>query len=161
MATGFASEIFLSSEDETTAFGRDIAPHLQAGDVLLLSGPIGAGKTHFARAVIQSRLAAVGRAEDVPSPTFTLVQIYDDGVTELWHADLYRLTDPQEVFELGLDDAFDTGIVLIEWPDRLGDAHPPGALHIAFSGNDDTRHLSLTSTDPRWEQIVPQNAAAR
>ena len=76
----------------TTALAERLAPRLGPGDTLLLSGPIGAGKTHFARALIKARLRAAGRDEDVPSPTFTLVQTYDDGICEIWHADLYRLT---------------------------------------------------------------------
>ena len=76
-------------------------------------------KSHFARALIQSRLAAIGRFEDVPSPTFTLVQCYDLGSVDLWHADLYRLTSPSECDELGLVDAFESAICLVEWPDRL------------------------------------------
>ncbi|WER11305.1 tRNA (adenosine(37)-N6)-threonylcarbamoyltransferase complex ATPase subunit type 1 TsaE [Rhodobacter capsulatus] len=102
---------------------------LRAGDVLLLDGPIGAGKTHFARALIRARL---GGAEDVPSPTFTLVQVYDAD-PEIWHADLYRLTHPDEAVELGLEEAFDAAICLIEWPERLGDLAPENALLLQFS----------------------------
>ncbi len=82
----------LPTPEATTAFAAALAPRLRAGDALLLEGPIGAGKTHLARALIQARLAAAGRLEDVPSPTYTLVQTYDDGGTEIWHADLYRLS---------------------------------------------------------------------
>jgi tRNA threonylcarbamoyladenosine biosynthesis protein TsaE len=102
---------------------------LRAGDCLLLEGQIGAGKSHFARAFIQARL---GRAEDVPSPTFTLVQSYQADV-EIWHADLYRLSHPDEVLELGLDEAFDSAICLIEWPDRLGSLLPKGAMRLRFA----------------------------
>ena len=90
---------------------------LRAGDCVLLEGPIGAGKTHFCRALIRARL---GREEDVPSPTFTLVQTYDADV-EIWHADLYRLSHPDEALELGLEDAFASAICLVEWPERLGE----------------------------------------
>lgn len=112
------TRIFTLSDAEATAdFARRLGQELQPGDTVLLSGPIGAGKTHFCRSLIQSRLMA---AEDVPSPTFTLVQTYDSEAGEIWHADLYRLSDPAEVVELGLTDAFKSCICLVEWPDRLG-----------------------------------------
>jgi tRNA threonylcarbamoyladenosine biosynthesis protein TsaE len=120
--------LFLADADETTRLGAWFAAHLRAGDCVLLEGSIGAGKSHFARAFIQARL---GRAEDVPSPSFTLVQTYTADV-EVWHADLYRLSHPDEVLELGLDEAFDTAICLIEWPDRLGKLTPRSALRLSF-----------------------------
>src|SRR6056297_2376404 len=116
-----ATHLTLATPESTDRLAALLAPLLVAGDVVLLSGPIGAGKTHFARALIQTRLAAQGRMEDIPSPTFTLVQTYDDEEVEIWHADLYRLTSADDVIELGLDEAFETAITLIEWPDRLGD----------------------------------------
>lgn len=141
----------LASPDATADFARGIAQTLRAGDVLLLSGEIGAGKTHFARALIQSILTT---AEDVPSPTYTLVQSYDTTRGALWHADLYRLSDPDEAVELGLSDAFEEAICLIEWPERLQDLRPAGALHLAFAATDpddtERRELRLTSDDPRW-----------
>jgi tRNA threonylcarbamoyladenosine biosynthesis protein TsaE len=142
----------LPSEAATAAFAERLAPGLRAGDTLLLSGPIGAGKTHFARALVKARLRAAGRDEDVPSPTYTLVQTYDDGRVEIWHADLYRLTGPAEAVELGLDAAFGLAVVLVEWPDRLGDLAPPNALSLAFeAGADDgARRVTLRSDDPRW-----------
>jgi tRNA threonylcarbamoyladenosine biosynthesis protein TsaE len=133
----------LCSPEATTEFARRIAPLLKAGDTLLLAGDLGSGKTHFARGLIQARLPA---PEDVPSPTFTLVQTYDVGKVEIWHADLYRLTDPQDVWELGLDAAFGAAICLIEWPDRLGHDLPPGALSLTFAADpdaDDIRHVTL------------------
>ena len=123
----------LPDAEATARLGRQLAPLLRPGDVLLLEGPIGAGKTHFARALIQARL---GHAEDVPSPTFTLVQTYEakpDIWPDIWHADLYRLTHPDEVVELGLQEAFETAICLVEWPDRLGDLTPETALRLQFA----------------------------
>ena len=114
--SGFSASSFLTNDEDTTAFGKAMAPLLVAGDVVLLSGPIGAGKTHLARAIIQARLTV---AEDVPSPTYTLVQTYVTTDCEIWHADLYRLGDSSELEELGLLDAFDTAIVLIECPTVL------------------------------------------
>jgi tRNA threonylcarbamoyladenosine biosynthesis protein TsaE len=121
--------VFLPGPDDTARLGVWFAGKLRPGDVVLLCGDIGAGKTHFARALIQARL---GRLEDVPSPTFTLVQTYDAGDTEIWHADLYRLTHPDEVAELGLEAAFDTAICLIEWPDRLGCMTPARAINLTL-----------------------------
>lgn len=132
--------LFLPDEEATGRLAAWFASRLAAGDCLLLEGQIGAGKSHFARALIRARL---GRMEDVPSPTFTLVQSYDAGDVEIWHADLYRLTNPDEALELGLEEAFDTAICLIEWPDRLGGARPPGAIRIALSMKDDGRMATV------------------
>ncbi|WP_137700930.1 tRNA (adenosine(37)-N6)-threonylcarbamoyltransferase complex ATPase subunit type 1 TsaE [Marimonas lutisalis] len=139
----------LNSADQTAGFARTLAPRLRAGDVLLLSGGIGAGKTHFARSLIQSLLEY---PEDVPSPTFTLVQVYDAPGFEIWHSDLYRLGHADEVIELGLLDAFETALCLVEWPDRLGDLAPPDALHMAFAlGQDeDARTLTLDWRGGDW-----------
>lgn len=119
----------LPDEAATVALGRRLAKAAQSGDCLLLSGGVGAGKSTLARAFIRARC---GEAEEVPSPTFTLVQVYEDGKTEIWHADLYRLTHPDEVWELGLDDAFQRAICLVEWPDRLGGHLPERAMHLAL-----------------------------
>lgn len=127
----FLLRIDLADADATTALGCALADLAQPGDVFLLEGHIGAGKTHFARAFIQARLARLERYEDVPSPTFTLVQVYD-AEPEIWHADLYRLTHPDELVELGLEEAFETAICLIEWPDRLAGLAPERALHLHF-----------------------------
>jgi len=139
----------LDTADRTVAWAASLAPELTAGDVILLQGDVGAGKTHFARALIQAKL---GRAEDVPSPTFTLVQSYETETAEIWHADLYRLTSTQEIEELGLIDAFETEICLIEWPDRLGDLTPENALTVCFSAGDaeEARLVRLEWHDPRW-----------
>lgn len=118
--------LFLADADETDRLADLIAPHLRAGDVVLMEGSIGAGKTHFARRLIRARL---GRQEDVPSPTFTLVQTYEAD-PDIWHADLYRLSHPDDVRELGLEEAFDAAICLVEWPDRLGEMAPQGALRL-------------------------------
>lgn len=140
----------LADADATTRLGQAFADRLQAGDVLLLDGQIGAGKTHFARALIAARLARVNRHEDIPSPTFTLVQTYEADL-EIWHADLYRLTHPDEVIELGLDEAFDTAICLIEWPDRLAELEPEGALRLSFllSGGGASRVVEIAG-DAEW-----------
>lgn len=120
----------------------------------MLEGPIGAGKTHFARCLIQSLMDT---PEDVPSPTFTLVQTYDTTAGEIWHADLYRLTSLDEIEELGLAEAFESAICLIEWPDRLGPLSPPGALTVRFEPDPDdelVRRIAFGWTDPRWKAVV-------
>lgn len=139
----------LSDADHTAQRAVELAPFLAAGDVVLLTGDVGAGKTHFARALIQSLLA---HHEDVPSPTFTLVQTYDTPEGEVWHADLYRLTSVQEIEELGLTEAFETAICLVEWPDRLGTLIPDDALAIELSAGPepDKRHADVRWTDPKW-----------
>lgn len=136
--------LFLPSEEATEALGRLLAGHLVPGDTLLLAGPIGAGKSHLSRAIIRARL---GRMEDVPSPTFTLVQTYDDPAGDIWHADLYRLSHPDEVRELGLEDAFATAICLVEWPERLGRHLPDNAIHLSLSTEDEGRRALISFAD--------------
>ena len=136
--------------DQTAEIARQIGARLVAGDVILLTGPVGAGKSHFCRSLIQSRLS---EPEDVPSPTFTLVQIYDTSEDQIWHADLYRLTGTDEIEELGLFDAFEQAICLVEWPDRLGDTAPPDALSLTLGASavdDDHRTLEFTWSAPKW-----------
>jgi len=146
--------IALPSPEATARLATALAARLLPGDTVLLEGPIGSGKTHFARALIQARLVLDNAPlEDVPSPTFTLVQTYDTGKVEIWHADLYRLTHPDEVEELGLTQAFNQAICLVEWPDRLGDLAPDQALTLLFSQGDtpDLRWLSLQGS-PAWKE---------
>ncbi|MCK0097205.1 tRNA (adenosine(37)-N6)-threonylcarbamoyltransferase complex ATPase subunit type 1 TsaE [Yoonia sp. F2084L] len=141
-------EFSLADENATSALAAQIAKRLKPGDTLLLEGQIGAGKSAFARALIRAKL---GRMEDVPSPTFTLVQTYEDDAGDIWHCDLYRLTHPDEALELGLDEAFETAICLIEWPDRLGDIAPQDALNLAFSAQD-THHDVIISGAYEWPE---------
>lgn len=142
-----------TSPDETARLATRLGAVLRAGDTLLLEGEIGAGKSHFARALILSRLSV---PEDVPSPTFTIVQVYDLPDCELWHADLYRLGGPDQIVELGLHDAFETAICLVEWPDRLDDLRPAQALTIRLDDPEktDTRQISFTWTDPMWTDRI-------
>ena len=150
-------QLFLPAEEQTSALGRWLAPRLVAGDTLLLEGPIGAGKSHLARAVIRARL---GTDEDIPSPTYTLVQVYEPSsdagnegeksahaAPEIWHADLYRLGHPDEVVELGLEAAFRTAICLVEWPDRLGSLRPETAISIRLSLWAEGRRLDISGPE--------------
>lgn len=137
----------LPDEQATFDLGARFAAILSAGDVILLEGDIGAGKSAFSRAIIQSM---AGARIDVPSPTFTLVQTYDLPQAELWHADLYRLTSPDEAIELGLEDAFDTAICLIEWPDRLGDVAPDHALRLLFVAHETAHSVTVVSAPSAW-----------
>lgn len=158
MSADFEHSTHLASDEQTTLFAARLAPLLRAGDTLLLHGSVGAGKTHFARGLIQSRLQAAGLYEDVPSPTFTLVQTYWDGTTDLWHADLYRLVSPEDLVELGLDGAFENAICLVEWPDRLGNWVPQDALHVSLETVDHPSHRILRLSGPRsfWaDRLAP------
>ena len=113
---------------------RALAATLRPGDVVALTGDLGAGKTVMARAAIRF---LTGRPDlEVPSPTFTLVQTYDSPGAEVWHMDLFRLESPEEAFELGIEEAFGRAICLIEWPERLGRLLPPDRLDVRLGFRD-------------------------
>lgn len=122
----------LPDTGSTDRLAQALSAMAAPGICVLLEGPVGAGKTYLARKTLQTLMQQQGTVEDVPSPTFTLVQTYHVGKLDVWHADLYRLTDPDELIELGLDTAFETAFCLIEWPDRMGGLAPPGAVHISL-----------------------------
>jgi tRNA threonylcarbamoyladenosine biosynthesis protein TsaE len=134
---GFELEIATSADME--ALGAAIGARLRPGDAVCLHGPLGAGKSTLARGLIRSLTAP---EEEVPSPTFTLVQLYAGQDFPLAHFDLYRLKSADEAFELGLDEALDDGVALIEWPQRLGDAQPADRLDIEIGiATDDARRV--------------------
>ncbi|MDM7255537.1 MAG: tRNA (adenosine(37)-N6)-threonylcarbamoyltransferase complex ATPase subunit type 1 TsaE [Paracoccus sp. (in: a-proteobacteria)] len=143
-----------ADETLTAAVARSLAATARAGDVLLLDGPVGAGKTHFARAFIKARQG--DSPEDVPSPTFTIVQTYE-ARGEVWHADLYRLSHPDELIELGLDEALDHAICLIEWPDRM---QAPRGLRLRLSAPDPD-HRDLEFSGEGWPDLTRALARAR
>ncbi len=132
--------ITLADEADTHALAHRLAGLIRPGNVLLLSGHLGAGKTHLARALIRALVGAPH--EPVPSPTFTLVQTYDAPNSEIWHADLYRLGDPGELAELGLDEAMGQAICLIEWPGRLAPDWPHGAVLIDLARQPDDSRIA-------------------
>lgn len=121
----------LPDEAATAALGILLADRLRPGDAILLDGTLGVGKTCFARALIRHMSGDAGT--EVPSPSFNLVLTYDIPQGTLWHFDLYRVSDPRELDELGLDDALRDGVTLIEWPDRLGSQRPANALTVSLS----------------------------
>lgn len=134
----------IAGENAMRALGQRLAGTMSPGDTLCLDGPIGAGKSTLARAFIASRLAEENRVEDIPSPTFTLVQTYELAAVEIWHTDLYRLSHADELIELGLFDAFETAIVLIEWPGRLGHLRPERRIECAISVVEDGNARDVT-----------------
>lgn len=131
----------LADEAETARLGQALAPLLRPGEAICLSGPLGAGKTSLARALIRTLTSP---EEETPSPTFTLVQFYEGADLTLAHFDLYRLTDPDEAYEIGLDEALDTGAALIEWPERLEGRLPPDRLDIEIALDGEGRMARLT-----------------
>lgn len=145
--------VLLTSEEQMTMFAETVRHELSAGCVLLLSGPIGAGKSYFARALIRSLLADHGLVEDIPSPTYTLVQTYLAGDLEIWHCDLYRLCSEDEIHELGLYDAMSTSLCLIEWPEKLEPDLTKDALRLDFGipENADHRSLSVQAHGSKWD----------
>ena len=138
----------------TEALAARLAPLLRHGDAVLLEGPLGAGKSAFARALL--RAATGDPALEVPSPTFTLVQSYDLPAGPAHHFDLYRLSGPAGLAELGWDEARE-GIVLVEWPERLGLLAPPEALriHLTPGAAEEARHVVLSGWDARLEALRP------
>lgn len=133
-------------QPDLLTLAQPLAKALRKGDAIALWGDLGVGKTTFARVLIQT---LVGEEIDVPSPTFTLIQTYDSTHGEIWHCDLYRLKEPEEAFELGLEDAFHDAICLIEWPERLGNLLPQRRIDITFKILDETtREINVTLVGP-------------
>lgn len=140
--------ISLADESATHALGSALAGMLQAGDVVALHGELGAGKTTLARGLVR---ALLGTTEEVPSPTYTLVQVYEGPAFPLWHFDLYRLDDPDGVIELGWQETVD-GAVLIEWPERAGHHLPRERLDIFLEISGDGRRVRLEPAGEGWQE---------
>ena len=140
----------LADEAATAAFGRQLSALARAGDVIALSGPLGVGKTTLVRAF----LAGLGHDREVPSPSFAIVQPYDALEPPAWHVDLYRLNDPVELAELGLDAAED-GVLLVEWPEHGGEGNWPNALRLTLDFAEAGARSLTVSVPPPWEKRWP------
>ena len=137
-------KIFIShNEAETAEVARKLAQITKRGDVWALNGTLGAGKSVFARAFIQS----LTDAEEVPSPTFTLVQSYWTDDFDIYHYDLYRLEKPAEIFELGVEEAFYSGVSLVEWPERMGAFSPRNMWNVNIEMNGSGRKITISTED--------------
>lgn len=142
-------------ESETAALAGRIAPLAEAEDVIALWGGLGVGKTVFARAFVR---ALLGADEEVPSPTFTLVQVYDapeNSRPPIYHFDLFRVEEPEEVHELGIEDAFAEGVSLVEWPEHLADLLPCQRLDVTLSASQavDVRRVEISGRGRLWKRV--------
>jgi tRNA threonylcarbamoyladenosine biosynthesis protein TsaE len=142
--------MILRSEEETAAAGAALAGVARPGDVITLAGPLGVGKTAFARGFID----ALGHQGDVPSPSFAIVQPYDETDPPVWHVDLYRIESASEIEELGLDAAADA-VLLVEWPERAGEGAWPGALALSLAFAQDGDRILTANVPPSWEGRWP------
>jgi len=142
--------MILISESDTAAAGAALARRAKGGDVIALSGPLGVGKTALARGF----LSALGHGGEVPSPSFAIVQPYDDLNPAVWHVDLYRIEDISELDELGLDAAADA-VLLVEWPERAGERAWPEALRLALDFAQDGERILTAKVPPSWEGRWP------
>src|SRR3982751_6885221 len=142
--------MILKDEAATARLGAAIARRLRTGESVCLSGPLGAGKSTLARALVR---ALTTRDEDVPSPTFTLVQFYEGPRLRVAHFDLYRLSNPDEAYEIGLDEALEDGAAVIEWPERLAGRLPPDRLdvEIALMADDANARAVRLTPHGAWE----------
>ena len=145
------------SADQIIFMAEMFAKLLKLSDTLLLSGDVGSGKTFFARGVIQEMMRNQSiLVEEIPSPTFTIVQTYDLLCPPVWHLDCYRLSNANEIIELGLEDAFETGICLIEWPNKMGAFKPQRNISITFDQIEtdyDNRAISIELNGTGWQHI--------
>lgn len=140
----FTKTFITNSEQETIKLAERFATLTENKDVFALYGTLGVGKSVFSRAFIQK----LTQAEEVPSPTFTLVQSYSYGNTEIYHFDLYRLKSPEEVFELGFEEAVYGGISLIEWPEKAGYLLPKDVFKVNITAQNDQRIFEITVSSP-------------
>lgn len=146
--TEYKKQFICANEQETKHLAEKMATIAKKGDVFALFGTLGAGKSTFSRYFIQH----LTYAEDVPSPTFTLVQMYETNHFEIYHYDMYRLKTEQEAYELGIEDAFYQGVSLIEWPEKISGLLPRNIWRIDISVNDNKRFFSITVFDKEKEQ---------
>ena len=142
--------MILRTEEETAAFGAALARVARSSDVITLSGPLGVGKTALARGF----LGALGHEGEVPSPSFAIVQPYDELSPRVWHVDLYRIEDSSEIEELGLDAAADA-VLMVEWPERAGAGAWPNALSLSLDVTQDGDRILTAEVPPSWEGRWP------
>jgi tRNA threonylcarbamoyladenosine biosynthesis protein TsaE len=142
--------VILATEADTAALGEQLAGRARPGDVIALSGPLGVGKTTLVRGF----LAGLGHSDEVPSPSFAIVQPYEALDPPAWHVDLYRLEDRSELAELGLDDAGDS-VLLVEWPEHAGDNAWPNALRLSFDFTEAGARRLTALVPPAWEERWP------
>lgn len=141
----------LKNEAATLAFGRKLGGALKAGDVITLSGPLSAGKTTLVRGL----LAKLGHKGEVPSPSFAIVQPYEDMGLPVWHVDLYRIENASEIEELGLDDIRQDGVLIVEWPEHAGDSAWPEALALSLEVAQDGSRALTAGVPTAWEGRWP------
>lgn len=144
-----------ANPDATDAIGHALAPVLRAGDLVALHGTLGAGKSHLARAIIRARLG--DPQAEIASPTYTLVNIYAAADGEIWHADLYRV-DGEEIAEIGLGDALDHALLLVEWPERWPDL-PERRLDISLTASGEGREIRVAAHGSGWDAALEALAA--
>lgn len=143
--------MILDDEAATKRLGAELAGLLTAGDVVTLSGPLGVGKTTLARSILR----ALGHRGDVPSPSFAIVQPYEELDPPVWHVDLFRIEDVGELEELGLDSAADSALI-VEWPERAGDRAWPEALRLTLDFDHEGARRLTASLPPAWQERWPQ-----
>ena len=142
--------MILADEEATARLGSRLAAVARPGDVITLSGPLGVGKTALARGFI----SALGYEGEVPSPSFAIVQPYEDLDPPVWHIDLYRIEEASEIEELGLDSGADA-VLLIEWPDRAGPDDWPEALVLSLDFSPNGERILTAKVPPSWEGRWP------
>lgn len=144
------------SEEDTKNLAIRLSPFLHPELVLLLKGPIGSGKSVFARSIISSLLTQSNREEDIPSPTFTLVQCYQADEMEIWHVDLYRIESDLEIMELGLEEAFETSLCIIEWGEKLGRFTPDNPIEITIIPNKNHENRREITIETKNSDFLPK-----
>jgi tRNA threonylcarbamoyladenosine biosynthesis protein TsaE len=140
----------IKDEKAMLAFGRKLAAAMEPGDVVTFSGPLSAGKTTLVRGI----LAGLGHKDEVPSPSFALVQPYEMLEPPVWHVDLYRIDDPSELAELGLDDVGQGGVLLVEWPEHAGTGWP-NSLALSLEVLEDGARALTADVPAAWEGRWP------
>ena len=143
-------EIFLPTEEDTKQVGKRLAHIAKTGDVFAIYGTLGMGKSVLARGFIQE----LSKAEEVPSPTFTLLQTYQASIFDIYHFDLYRIKQPEEIFEIGVEEAFYSGVSLIEWPEKMGEYLPKDVFMLELKPFGSGRKLTVkTNSKEKYSRL--------